>query len=619
MNPELLCMGCMAETDAAAVCPYCAYAYDTPADSSVQLAPRTIANQKYVLGRVLGQGGFGITYLACDLETRRKLAIKEYFPAIISTRARDRVTVTPISSRNRQDLDYGLEKFHEEGQALYRFRDHPNVVTMLEFFHANGTGYIVMLYIEGCTFKEHLLSRGGRIPFAEALQPLTLVMHALEDLHGAGILHRDISPDNIYLENGGGVRILDFGATRYAMGEQSRSLSVVLKPGYAPEEQYRSRGKQGPWTDIYALGATFYRSITGRVPPESMDRQQFDDLAAPSLLGVDIPSKSEGALLKALAIKAENRFQSIPEFRHAVTPAVAPPPGTSHPTRLIFLPGFALLLALVLMLATARTLWGAQVLAQVLLFLTTVAFLFSAWKAIDDGETKFRPAVAAGLLLIPGFNLYWIFPALSSFAGEHNRFIQRHALPLKKLRPGLLRLCAASFAIYWLASILLRGPLFTCAVVLHACCFFPSLVSICNRVDDLKRFPHERAAPTQHDQRPVQDAEPRGAARLSLRCEHGEYLGQDIEIGDREIIMGRNPNLANLVLSSGEVSGRHLRVWRDPSSQGVWVEDLHSTNGTFYRTRGVADWSRLEGRRLLTDRDRVRISTSVAEFEVRIT
>jgi serine/threonine protein kinase len=616
----------MADTNAAAVCPYCAYAYNTPADSYVQLAPRTIANGKYVLGRVLGQGGFGITYLACDLEANRRLAIKEYFPSIISTRAQDRLTVTPLSSRNRQDLEYGLQKFHEEGQALFRFRDHPNVVTMVEFFHANGTGYIVMHYIEGRTFKEHLLSAGGRISFAEALQRLTPVMKALEDLHSAGILHRDVSPDNIYLENGGSVRILDFGATRYAMGEHSHSLSVVLKPGYAPEEQYRSRGKQGPWTDIYALGATLYRAITGQVPPDSMDRQQLDDLGAPSSTGVDIPPRAEKALLKALAVKAEHRFQSIAEFRERITQEM---PSHRRVSKFIFLPIFAVLLTLIFVSSNSSEMLGLLFLSQALLFGATLALLFWMWKAIQDGHTRMSPGFAAGLILIPGFNLYWIFPAIGGFAKAYNKFLERHELPLRKLNRRLFLLCSVSFVVYWLSPLYDRSISFhqydshvwRLVLVLHACFLLPTVLSICGRVDALKGMTLKNV-----DKRwvvPPLDAGAKQAVvrSLSLHCAIGEYQGQDIEIGNREIVIGRNPSLANLVLSSGEVSAKHLRVWSDSSSSGAWIEDLHSTNGTFYRASASAGsaWSRLEGRKLLSNGDRFRVSSQVAEFEVKVT
>ena len=311
---ESLCMGCMTVTNAADVCPQCGYRNHTRAESSVQLSPRTPLKERYVLGRVLGQGGFGITYLAYDLESKRKVAIKEYFPLEIATRAKD-MSVTPLSSKNRHDLKYGLGKFVEEAEALARFKDHPGVVSMLDFFYGNGTGYIVTAYIEGQTLKEYLLKRGGRIPYPAALKILNFVMNALGDLHSVGILHRDISPDNIFLEVNGGVKILDFGATRHAMGEQSRSLSIVLKPSYTPVEQYHSRGSQGPWTDVYSVAATLYRCITGQLPPEAVDRIDLDDLIPPSRLGVSLPSDAERSLLRGLAIRAEDRYQTINAFQ----------------------------------------------------------------------------------------------------------------------------------------------------------------------------------------------------------------------------------------------------------------------------------------------------------------
>ena len=626
MKADSLCMGCMTDTKAAAVCPYCAYAYNTPAESFVQLPPRTIANGKYLLGKVLGQGGFGITYLAYDLETDQKLAIKEYFPSIITTRAHDRLTVTPISSRNNKDLEYGLQKFYEEGQALLRFKDHPNVVAMIEFFYANGTGYIVMLYIKGQTFKEHLLNAGGQISFAEALQSLTLVMRALEDLHAAGILHRDVSPDNIYLEEGGGVRILDFGATRYAMGEQSRSLSVVLKPGYAPEEQYRSRGKQGPWTDIYALGATFYRAITGQVPPESMDRQQLDDLAAPSSLGVAIPPKSESALLKALAVKAEHRFQTITGFREGITPRKVPEknsaltPATSTVSKYIFLPVFAVLATLVFISANVTALREFLLLFQLLLFGVTLVLLFWMWQAIQDGQTGTSPRLAAGLTLIPGFNLYWIFRAVWGFAKDYNNFLARHSLPLRKLNPVLFLLCSISFVAYWLGELTFDGRSISFFLILHACFLFPTVSNICDRIDALKQTSFKKIQKPAIVSPPKPEFKQPALRSLSLYCSAGEYQGQAIEIGNNEIVIGRNPGMANLVLSSDEVSAKHLRVWRDPAGTGVWIEDLNSTNGTFYRESASAHsaWSQLKGRKQLSNGDRFRLSDQAVEFEVKL-
>ncbi len=320
MDFQHLCMGCMKHKVEADPCPHCGWVEGTLPDSPAQLGPHTILAEKYILGRVLGQGGFGITYLAWDMLLNRKLAIKEYFPREICLRARDSRTVQPLASRSREDFQYGLTKFVEEGRNLARFRDYPGIVSLLEFFEANGTAYIVMAYMEGMTFKQYLETQGGKISFQATLEILTPVMDALREVHRIGMLHRDISPDNIYLNEDRQVKILDFGATRYALREQSHGLTVLFKPGYAPFEQYSSGGKQGPWTDVYALGATFYRALAGKPPSEAPDRMAHDDLVLPSAMGIKIPVKSEPALLKALAVHWENRFQEIQDFQEAITP-----------------------------------------------------------------------------------------------------------------------------------------------------------------------------------------------------------------------------------------------------------------------------------------------------------
>ena len=328
MTPEALCMGCMGDKGADLHCPVCGWQEGSPAESLLQLPPRTVLDGRYLIGKALGQGGFGITYLAWDLNLECKLAVKEYFPRDICTRARDECTVQPVTQEDRKTFQGALKSFEEEGRALARFRNHPGVVSVLGFFQENGTAYIVMAYAEGMTLKEHLNRQGGSLLFDEALRLLVPVMDTLREVHSVGMLHRDISPDNIYLTLDSQVKLLDFGNARYVLGERSRSLSAVLKPGYAPEEQFRRQGHQGPWTDVYALAATFYRVLTGRIPPDAHDRLAHDDLIPPSQLGIEIPRRAEEALLKALAVRQEGRFQSVADFQDALTrmrPPVPPP------------------------------------------------------------------------------------------------------------------------------------------------------------------------------------------------------------------------------------------------------------------------------------------------------
>lgn len=313
-----ICLGCMREKGQAEVCPFCGYREGTPPAAPHYLAPGTILAGKYLIGRGLGHGGFGTTYIARDQVLGIKLAIKEYMPQDCASRAPGSNMVTPFSGEGAKRFADGLESFLQEARTLARFDGSPNIVGVRDFFTENGTAYLVMNYLEGITLKQYLVRSGGKpVPFNKMLGILLPVMDALRTVHAAGLLHRDVSPDNIFLTTSGQVTLIDFGAARQSMGAQT-SMSVILKPGYAPEEQYRSRGHQGPWTDIYALGATMYRTLTGKIPPESLERLNNDCLVPPSRLGIAIPPQAEAAILRAMAVRAEDRFQTVDEFRAAL-------------------------------------------------------------------------------------------------------------------------------------------------------------------------------------------------------------------------------------------------------------------------------------------------------------
>ncbi|MDQ0113489.1 protein kinase domain-containing protein [Paenibacillus harenae] len=344
MNNVRVCLGCMERTGGTAVCPYCGYAAGTLPSAPWQLMPGTIVNGRYLIGKVLGQGGFGITYLAWDLSLETKLAIKEYLPRDLATRNLNQSLVNVYSGEAQQQYAHGLDRFLDEAKRLSKLGAHPGIVSVRDFFKENGTAYLVMFYLEGQTFKEFLKLQGGRVSFKAALGIMLPVMDVLRVLHAHHILHRDISPENIYMTRNGQVKLLDFGAARQTVGEHS--LSVVLKPGYAPEEQYRTRGKQGPWTDLYAVAATLYRAITGRVPPESLDRLDQESLVPPSHLHAVIDPNEEAVLMKALSVHASDRFQSVQQFQAALTEGRAlprksgtPPPVSLLPQPELHLPG----------------------------------------------------------------------------------------------------------------------------------------------------------------------------------------------------------------------------------------------------------------------------------------
>ena len=233
------CYNCFHEMmDSANNCAYCGFSLNSKAESKYpQALPYgSILHGKYITGRVLGQGGFGITYVAQDYNTKELVAIKEYFPGAMATRTGTR-SVQAYNVANSDSFSFGKRIFLKEATTLSRFSGNPNIVKVRSFFEENGTAYFAMEYVKGESLKSYVRKRGGSISWQEAERILLPVMEALEAVHAQGIIHRDISPDNIALADNGQVKLLDFGAARYSMGERSQSLSVVLKHGYAPAEQ----------------------------------------------------------------------------------------------------------------------------------------------------------------------------------------------------------------------------------------------------------------------------------------------------------------------------------------------------------------------------------------------
>ena len=274
----------------------------------------SILNGQYIIENVLGQGGFGITYEALDFQSQRRVAIKEYMPEMMATRI-NKVSVTAFSGERGEHFEYGKQCFLGEAKILAEFIGNESIVRVIKYFEENGTAYFVMDYIEGQSLEEYLRKKGGKISFEEVERLLCPVMDALDDVHRKRIVHRDITPDNIYITKEGVTKILDFGSARYSIGDRSHSLDVVLKHGYAPKEQYMRRGRQGTFTDVYSMGATIYVALTGKLPPDSIDRIEEDNLIMPSTIGVNISPKCEKALIKALSVNAKDRYQSMSDFR----------------------------------------------------------------------------------------------------------------------------------------------------------------------------------------------------------------------------------------------------------------------------------------------------------------
>lgn len=318
MERKHICMNCMQDMGQYDMCAYCGWTEGTQAKELYHLTPRTVLMDRYEIGMAIGFGGFGVIYHAWDIQLGTQVAVKEYYPNGLVNRVPGQESVVVYSGSRRDQFDYGKDRFLAEARTMAKFSQHANIVNVYDYFEANNTAYIVMEYMDGISLKDYLKKTGGKVTPSAALEIIHPVMEALKAIHAEGVVHRDISPDNIFILKSGQVKVLDFGAARLSVGDEEKTLSVVLKPGYAPPEQYRSKSRQGPFTDIYALGATLYRMLTGTAPEESVDRLVDDQIVLPSTINPEIDKKLENVILKAMAINATLRFQSIDELEKAL-------------------------------------------------------------------------------------------------------------------------------------------------------------------------------------------------------------------------------------------------------------------------------------------------------------
>ena len=278
----------------------------------------------YNIETILGQGGFGITYLAMDANLNQKVAIKEYLPIEMAVR-QDNISIHPVSSEHGEQFKWGLERFISEAQTLARFK-HPNIVRVLTVFRENNTAYMVMEYEQGRPLHE-ILKEKKTLAEDELKNILFPILDGLAQVHAAGFIHRDIKPPNIYIRQDNTPVLLDFGSARQSFSEHTRTLTTMVSPGYAPFEQYVGKSdKQGPWTDIYGLGATLYRAATGIPPPDSMDRSEAilhtgkDIFVSASEIAAGKYSREFlAAIDQAMAFKTDDRPGSIAEWREIFT------------------------------------------------------------------------------------------------------------------------------------------------------------------------------------------------------------------------------------------------------------------------------------------------------------
>lgn len=320
---EKLCPGCMRIVeDFEKPCPYCGFdkrEYEKTR-SYRTLPPGTILAGKYFLGKVIGEGGFGITYLAWEMNLEVPVAVKEYFPSGLATRDTQLTggkskTVSVMAGDQGHYYQSGLRSFEQEARNLAKFQNLPGVVSVKDLFFENQTAYLAMEYIPGITMKQYLRSKGNRLDERTVLRLMRPVLESLDKVHRSGIIHRDISPDNILITADQKVTLIDFGAARMASGNDGKSMTILLKHGYAPVEQYQSKGRQGPWTDVYAICATMYRMISGRVPEEAVDRIENDRVKPLTMLAREenfqVSRRVSDVIQKGLSVSASHRYQNV--------------------------------------------------------------------------------------------------------------------------------------------------------------------------------------------------------------------------------------------------------------------------------------------------------------------
>ncbi|MCD8097857.1 MAG: protein kinase [Lachnospiraceae bacterium] len=317
------CPYCMQPADEGNFCPHCGGDLNWEAgDTQLPVGTELVGTlHTYRIGAARGQGGFGVTYAALEQERKIKVAIKEYFPMSYAFRNPDHIVSPKPGSEN--GFRVGYDNFCKEARRLASVKPLPSVVRVWDCFQTNGTAYLVMDFLDGTPLHKKMKEMGGVIPAQDILPRLSPLIEDLSELHREGIIHRDISPDNILWMEDGTLKLIDFGSARSM--DSDRSMTIFLKHGFAPVEQYRTRG-QGTYTDVYALSATIYYVLTGQLPPSAVNRLENDTLAPPTSYGAALSPEEEQALIRGLEVQPKDRIQTMEEFQRELirTPPVSP-------------------------------------------------------------------------------------------------------------------------------------------------------------------------------------------------------------------------------------------------------------------------------------------------------
>lgn len=309
------------------ICPNCGNDYSKNKQFAGVLPAFTLLNNRYLIGRVLGKGGFGVTYIAKDIISNNICAVKEYMPSEYSTRSGGTQNIVPFSDdKARFVFTHGRDKFMEEAKTLLKLRNNPIVVDILDYFTQNNTAYLVMEYLDGQDLRKMARTSGGKLDPDFAKMVFVTIASSLMEIHRMNILHRDLSPENIIVTSNGRIKLIDFGAARNFVSTQNKGMSILLKPGFAPPEQYNAKGTQGPWSDVYALCATFYTLVSGKPLVDALFRYRGEQQPSLASLGCPVTKKTSDVIERGMELDFKRRYKDFKELLDDIDINVSAPP-----------------------------------------------------------------------------------------------------------------------------------------------------------------------------------------------------------------------------------------------------------------------------------------------------